>query len=232
MAPSPTSSSSRPPPPVYLDAISGGVAGFAVRMVTAPLDLIKIRLQLEKGDFLATSVKTVRSVYKNEGVRGFFKGNVAATYLWITYAAVQFSVYSRVSAYMSEASPEEYFPYVPLSPAAVAFVAGASAGLTATVCTYPFDYMRTAFAANKQGREKSILGFVGRTFKEKGVRGFYAGLSPAIVSIVPLMGLNFMAYEAMTQYMRENGIDKSSVVAGGVGAGERGAKRQPERACL
>ena len=92
----------RPHPPVYLDALAGGFAGFAVRMVTAPLDLIKIRLQLEKGDLLGTSVRTVHSVYCNEGVFGFFKGNVAATYLWITYAAVQFSVYSCVTSYMAE----------------------------------------------------------------------------------------------------------------------------------
>ena len=84
-------------------------------------------------------------------------------------------------------------------------MAGASAGLTATICTYPFDYIRTAFAANKEARSKSLLSFVARTYKKRGASGFYAGLSPAVTSIVPLMGLNFMAYEAMTQVMLSEG---------------------------
>ncbi|GMH52615.1 hypothetical protein TrLO_g10371 [Triparma laevis f. longispina] len=212
-------------PPAYLDAIAGGFAGFAVRMITAPLDLIKIRLQLEKGDVLDTTIKTVKSVYLNEGPLGFFKGNVAATYLWITYAAVQFSVYTQMATFLNEASPENYFPYVRMSPTAIAFVAGASAGLTATVCTYPFDYLRTAFAANKGERPQTLISFVSNTFKTKGVGGFYAGVVPAIASIVPLMGLNFMAYDMMCQTMQERGMKKSSMMAGVVGAVSGGVSK-------
>ncbi|GMH80786.1 hypothetical protein TrST_g14378 [Triparma strigata] len=213
------------PVPAYIDAVAGGFAGFAVRILTAPLDLIKIRLQLEKGDVLGTSIRTVKSVYRNEGPLGFFKGNIAATYLWITYAAVQFSVYTRMATYLNDASPENYFPYVRMSPTAVAFVAGASAGLTATICTYPFDYMRTAFAANQGEKAQSVVGFVGQTFKSKGLGGFYAGVVPAIASIVPLMGLNFMAYEMMLQTMKERGMEKSSTMAGLVGAVSGGVSK-------
>ena len=81
---------------------------------------------------------------------------------------------------------------------AVLFLAGAGAGLTSTITTYPFDIMRTQFTL--QGAyEKfpTITSFVTHTLKTKGVSGFYAGLTPAVVGITPYMGLNFAIYETM-----------------------------------
>ncbi|GMH65017.1 hypothetical protein TrRE_jg3195, partial [Triparma retinervis] len=67
--------------PAYVDVVAGGVAGLTVRLLTAPLDLIKIRLQLSPT--AASTFSTFRGVLKNEGPFAFFKGNIAATYLWV-----------------------------------------------------------------------------------------------------------------------------------------------------
>ena len=83
--------------PSYVDPLAGGISGLAVRALTAPFDLVKIRLQLTPASCSATTVNTVKSVYKKEGPWAFFKGNVAATYLWVTYAAVQFTLYNKIS---------------------------------------------------------------------------------------------------------------------------------------
>ena len=216
--------------PSYVDPLAGGISGLAVRALTAPFDLVKIRLQLTPASCSATTVNTVKSVYKKEGPWAFFKGNVAATYLWVTYAAVQFTLYNKISNYLAGAEPgegetgsphlrfasvhrrayppshapdslaaENYFPYVSLNPSMIAFIAGASAGVTATLATYPLDYTRTAFASNKNRQSQSLAFFVKETFVKKGPMGFYAGVAPAVASIVPLMGLNFMGKErAMT----------------------------------
>ena len=181
-----------------------------MRLLTAPLDLIKIRLQLSPT--AASTFSTFRGVLKNEGPFAFFKGNIAATYLWVTYAAVQFGVYRGMQGWLEDCNTgkgggtnkacvhgivfatvccsfhlnpnppttaENYFPYRPLPPSTIAFLAGASAGLTATLATYPFDYIRTAFASNKQGGAQSIFSFMAGTYKRRGVGGFYAGVLPA-----------------------------------------------------
>jgi len=70
-------------------------------------------------------------------------------------------------------------------------------GITSTIVTYPFDIMRTQFAM--QGSEvvyKSMGSFISHTYQAKGVPGFYAGLTPAVVGITPYMGLNFALYES------------------------------------
>lgn len=57
--------------------------------------------------------------------------------------------------------------------------------------------MRTQFAL--QGKDvvfKSIGSFIAHTYNTKGMKGFYAGLVPAMVGITPQMGLNFAFYES------------------------------------
>lgn len=59
-----------------------------------------------------------------------------------------------------------------LSRAIILFLAGAGAGLSSTVATYPFDIMRTQFAL--QGNKQiypTIKSFVTDTFQKKGIAG-------------------------------------------------------------
>ena len=75
------------------EAIAGATAGFAARITVAPIDLVKIRLQLQRnhvGDFaqgLAGSKslpkytgmwQTMRTVAAEEGCFALWKGNVPA----------------------------------------------------------------------------------------------------------------------------------------------------------
>lgn len=75
--------------------MAGAFAGASARLVTAPFDVLKIRFQLqfaEKVKYTSVS-QAFQTVIQEEGIIGLWKGNVAATYLWISYAMVQFGVY-------------------------------------------------------------------------------------------------------------------------------------------
>ena len=222
--------------PQWHSAVAGAAAGAGSRLLTAPLDLLRIRRQLQLDHPPATSISaaaftdaiksagnkpvgakaidaarasaaaaaaesarhpilerfpllsSLAKIAREEGgVRSLFRGNVAATYLWITYAAVQFSLYSRTSDFISSFAVPSPPPSMPVAPnravigapgqsgnnaggigdapfplpgpirhamsgiasskTSVAFVAGATAGLAATLTTYPFDLCRTTFAA-------------------------------------------------------------------------------------
>jgi solute carrier family 25 (mitochondrial thiamine pyrophosphate transporter), member 19 len=83
----------------------------------------------------------VHVVQKEGGIPALFRGNTAAIGLWVSYSAVQFSVYGTSKEYFQMLFPEESQRTV------VAFGAGATAGVLATICTYPLDLCRTIFAA-------------------------------------------------------------------------------------
>jgi len=262
--------------PQWHNIVSGAAAGAGARLLTAPLDLLKIRRQLQskaistKSEIIASStsrsassatnffqknevISNVSHIIKNEGgIKGLFRGNVAATYLWIGYAAVQFSLYARTSNFLTSFSPyqnEETNPSnlihdrihnsyrnplalnpplifqnllsnIGSNPAATAFCSGAAAGVAATLFTYPFDICRTIFAAkgitttstqilsstssiSPPPPPNSIYQFVQTMYAKNGLRGFFIGSVPAVIQIIPYMGINFALYDYLMRVANE-----------------------------
>ncbi|EGC30145.1 hypothetical protein DICPUDRAFT_41871 [Dictyostelium purpureum] len=88
---------------VGVEFISGSLSGAVTRFFVAPLDVVKIRFQLQNttktGNKLYTGVfQALTKVTKEEGFRALWKGNLSAELLWISYAAVQFSTYTQILA--------------------------------------------------------------------------------------------------------------------------------------
>ena len=121
--------------------------------------------------------------------QAFWKGNIPAELLYISYGAIQFSAY-RVGTHLLK-------PFH-LPNGAEAFLSGAIAGGSATTLTYPLDLLRTRFAA--QGLDKvysSLCGSIRDIARQEGGIGFFQGLGAGVVQVVPYMGLFFSAYEAL-----------------------------------
>lgn len=179
------------------------------RFVIAPLDVIKIRLQLQThslsdplshhgivGPIYKGTWRTFRDILREEGVTAFWKGNIPAELLYLTYGAIQFLTYSTTSRTLGSLTTASQQPLLP-SPA-THFLAGATAGSVATTVTYPLDLLRTRFAA--QGSERvyaSLLASVRDIRQLEGYRGFFRGLSAGVGQIVPYMGLFFAFYEGL-----------------------------------
>ncbi|KAL7566927.1 hypothetical protein ACA910_008650 [Epithemia clementina (nom. ined.)] len=61
------------------------------------------------------------------------------------------------------------------------------------------QYHRTSFNASMRTNAppKTITEFAIQMYQQKGIRGFYYGAGPAVLQIIPYMGLNFMIYDAL-----------------------------------
>ncbi|KAG2185861.1 hypothetical protein INT43_002299 [Umbelopsis isabellina] len=198
-------------------ALCGSVAGLVARFVIAPFDVVKIRLQLQsqrqhlpylqkgvQGSVKYTGfVNALKVISAEEGIRGLYKGNLSAEYLYLTYGAVQFYAYHQAENMIAAMDKNRTIP----APAQ-AFFCGMTAGTIATAATYPFDLLRTRFAM--QGEQKVYTGVV-QAIREithnEGVRGLYWGLGPSITQIMPYMGLVFMSYDMLSSgfsWMRAN----------------------------
>ncbi|CAM1506744.1 Fc.00g063850.m01.CDS01 [Cosmosporella sp. VM-42] len=183
---------------------AGAIAGLVSRFVVAPLDVVKIRLQLQPhslSDPLASlreapayrgTIATLKHILKHEGVTGLWKGNVPAELMYVCYAAVQFTTYRTTTVFLQTAFPTR------LPDPAESFIAGATSGAAATGLTYPLDLLRTRFAA--QGRHRvyeSLRSAVWDIQRDEGYRGFFRGLGPGLGQIVPFMGIFFATYESL-----------------------------------
>ncbi|GES64975.1 mitochondrial carrier [Aspergillus terreus] len=184
--------------------LAGGIAGLVSRFCVAPLDVVKIRLQLQihslsdpsshrnvSGPIYKGTISTMRAIIKEEGITGLWKGNIPAELMYVCYGGVQFTTYRTTTQALAQ------LPHRLPQPVE-SFVAGASAGGLATAATYPLDLLRTRFAA--QGTERvytSLLASVRDIARIEGPAGFFRGCSAAVGQIVPYMGLFFATYESL-----------------------------------
>ncbi|KAI1202218.1 mitochondrial dicarboxylate carrier protein [Nemania serpens] len=187
--------------------MAGATAGLISRFIIAPLDVVKIRLQLQShslsdplshrelrgSPIYKGTLRTMQHIIKHEGITGLWKGNVPAELMYVSYSSIQFTAYRSTTMLLHRLSGEEnHLPH-----AAESFISGAIAGATATTTTYPLDLLRTRFAA--QGNQRvytSLRKAIWEIRRDEGMRGFFRGLSPGLAQIVPLMGIFFAAYES------------------------------------
>lgn len=198
-------------------------------------------MEVSAGVARPSLISSVKQIVQNEGgVHGLFRGNVAATYLWVGYAIVQFALYARTHEYLTTAGyvsapPNEarsstrtipsvtpmptwraWRQEIASKPATVAFISGATAGVCATLATYPFDICRTAFAAEglvtaasttkAAPHPATMAQFYKRMVSQHGYRGFFAGVCPALIQIIPYMGINFALYDTFTRISNSHSV--------------------------
>nr|XP_048320746.1 mitochondrial thiamine diphosphate carrier 2-like isoform X2 [Ziziphus jujuba var. spinosa] len=149
-----------------IDASAGAIAGGISRTVTSPLDVIKIRfqVQLEPTSSWALVRKNLplqskytgmlqatKDIFREEGLPGFWRGNVPALLMVMPYTAIQFTVLHKLKTFASGSSKTE--DHINLSPY-LSYISGSLAGCAATVGSYPFDLLRTVLAS--QGEPKAL----------------------------------------------------------------------------
>ncbi|KAJ2895748.1 mitochondrial thiamine pyrophosphate carrier 1 [Zalerion maritima] len=187
---------------------AGATAGLISRFIVAPLDVVKIRLQLQTHSLsdpvsqlnlppgtpvYKGTLPTIKHILANEGLTGLWKGNIPAEMMYVCYSAVQFTAYRSTTMLLHRMFGKGTIPHP-----AESFISGASAGFCATAATYPLDLLRTRFAA--QGNDKvytSLFRAVRDIKRDEGYRGFFRGISAGVGQIVPFMGMFFALYETL-----------------------------------
>ncbi|RHZ47452.1 hypothetical protein CDV55_100855 [Aspergillus turcosus] len=197
--------------PVIAAFIAGGVAGAVSRTIVSPLERLKILLQIQtvgREEYKLSIWRALVKIGKEEGWRGFMRGNGTNCIRIIPYSAVQFGSYNF---YKKFAEP---FPDADLSPIR-RLLCGGAAGITSVIVTYPLDIVRTrlsiqsaSFAALGQRSEQLPGMFTTMVLIYKNEGGFvalYRGILPTVAGVAPYVGLNFMTYESVRKYLTPEG---------------------------
>ena len=89
--------------PVFASFLAGGVAGAVSRTVVSPLERLKILFQIQSAgrtEYKMSVGKGLGKMWREEGWRGFMRGNGTNCIRIVPYSAVQFgsyNFYKRVS---------------------------------------------------------------------------------------------------------------------------------------
>lgn len=178
-------------------ALAGGLTGVITRFICQPLDVLKIRLQLQVEPISKRSeiskyrsvAQSVSCIYREEGLFAFWKGHNPAQVLSLVYGVAQFSFYERFNLVLRDL---ELFKG---HDRARNFVCGACSGSFAALTIMPLDVIRTRVISQDPGKGyRNGFQAVSTIYRVEGVRGLYRGLGPALLQIAPLTGGQFMFY--------------------------------------
>ena len=190
---------------VMLPIASSVVAGFTTCTVTNPIWFLKTRLQLECSRYGGNQKglwRTVRNVYKKEGIRKFYSG-LSASYLGIGETVINFLIYEQMKVkinkfYNRDSSKSFYFStYV---------MASTLSKSTAAMIGYPHEVLRTRLRQQSneilgQARYTSITQTARMILAEEGWMAFYGGLGTHLLRQVPNTVILLLTYEAIIHYL-------------------------------
>ncbi|EOO01718.1 putative solute carrier family 25 member 42 protein [Phaeoacremonium minimum UCRPA7] len=198
--------------PVIAAFCAGGVAGAVSRTVVSPLERLKILFQVQsvgREEYKLSVGKALLKMWREEGWRGFMRGNGTNCIRIVPYSAVQFGSYNFYKRHFFEA-----YPGADLSPLTRLFCGGI-AGITSVTFTYPLDIVRTRLSiqtasfADLGDKTREMPGMwktLASMYKtEGGFLALYRGIVPTVAGVAPYVGLNFMVYEWVRKYLTPEG---------------------------
>merc|ERR1719334_2258205 len=161
---------------LYLAASAS--AEFFADIALSPMEAVKVKMQTSKlGTFPTTLRSAAPTLYRAEGLNGFYKSLVPLWGRQIPYTMMKFACFERTA--------EAIYQYVVPKPRAectkseqlvVTFAAGYIAGVFCAVVSHPADtivsYMNKASGSG-----------IGDAAKALGFKGMWAGLGPRIIMI-------------------------------------------------
>ncbi|CAG9770711.1 unnamed protein product [Ceutorhynchus assimilis] len=202
---------------------AGGASGCITRATCQPFDVLKIRfqLQVEPISHHADSAKyrsifqATKIIFKEEGVKAFWKGHIPAQWLSISYGLAQFWSYEVL---IRNASKLEAFKnFTPL----LIFSCGYIAGSIATLVSFPFDVVRTRFVAQSQQKMiyHNMFSAVRDICRKESPVALFRGLWPTVLQVGPHAGAQFMCYRFFDDFYKKINKKQNSSLSSTLFAG-------------
>lgn len=194
--------------------VSGLAAGVSGNTLTNPIWVVKTRMQLmadsSAGQQMYTGYRdAIRSIFKQEGVGGFYKG-ISASYWGCLEGATQFMIYEQIKtkiiAKQNLRREEQGLQPTDQLPKLVYFFSAALAKGTAAIITYPHEVARTRMreqARNGVFKYKGMWQTIGVVAKEEGRKGLYGGMGVHLMKVVPNSAIMFLTYEVVNSWLQQ-----------------------------
>ncbi|KAF5869425.1 putative solute carrier family 25 member 33 protein [Botrytis fragariae] len=207
------------------NAFAGAVGGFTSGVVTCPLDVIKTKLQAQGGFRAAQGLGSLpagqavyngllgtgRVIWREEGLKGLYRGLGPIILGYLPTWAVWFTVYGR--------SKQFFGPHTD-NTVVVNFWSSIIAGASSTMVTNPIWVIKTRLMSQVSRKAKnngarppwhyrSTLDAAKVMYRTEGILSFYSGLTPALLGLTHV-AVQFPAYEYLKKKFTGKGMGESA----------------------
>jgi solute carrier family 25 folate transporter 32 len=176
------------------------LAGAAGNLVTNPLWVVRTRLMTQhvlydQQRIYSGTIDAFRSIMRNEGIGGFYKGAIASV-IGVLHVAVQFPLYEWLKQSQITSSNPALSPWNIL-------IASTISKVVASTATYPHEIIRTRLQVQREGvlQYSGVIDAARKIWHEEGLPGFYRGLRTNIIRVIPASGVTFLTYELIVRYL-------------------------------
>lgn len=190
--------------------VAGGIAGCMSRTCTAPLDRIKVYLQVHATRKNKLNVfSAIKLLFEEGGIKSFWRGNGVNVAKIAPETAIKFMAYEQMKRMLLRLKGEGELTVFER------FVAGSSAGAISQSVIYPMEVLKTRLALRRSGQlDKGLLHFAKKMVKDEGIMCFYKGYVPNLLGIIPYAGIDLAVYETLKSvYVKscEGGVEPGAV---------------------
>lgn len=160
-------------------------AAYSVTLITAgyPFDTIKTRLQLRVHRSMWTCV---RETWRQEGCAAFYRGALMPLCTLMVKRPFEFAVFEKLNRRFKGKS---YAPWL----------GGCLAGATSAVIGCPFSVVRVQMQATTRDVYDSFLHAASAIWRQRGLGGFYQGLTASLYKDIPFASVYLGTYGNMRE---------------------------------
>uniref|UniRef100_A0A2K6M3Y0 ADP/ATP translocase n=1 Tax=Rhinopithecus bieti TaxID=61621 RepID=A0A2K6M3Y0_RHIBE len=189
------------------DFLAGGVAAAISKTAVAPIERVKLLLQVQHASKQITADKQYKGIIdcvvripKEQGVLSFWRGNLANVIRYFPTQALNFAFKDKYKQIFLGGVDKrtQFWRYF-----AGNLASGGAAGATSLCFVYPLDFARTRLAADvgKAGAEREFRGLgdcLVKIYKSDGIKGLYQGFNVSVQGIIIYRAAYFGIYDTIS----------------------------------
>ncbi|XP_075146637.1 S-adenosylmethionine mitochondrial carrier protein homolog [Haematobia irritans] len=190
----------------FVHMASASSAEVLACLIRVPVEIAKQRRQTLGNKSQHGALQILWTAYKTEGLRrGLYRGFGSTIMREIPFSLIQFPLWEFFKLQWQPVTGLDSTPFTVALCGAVA--GGISAGLTT-----PLDVVKTRIMLAEQNsaiRKLSIPKVLGSIYREKGLRGLFAGFVPRVMWITLGGAFFFGFYDLTTRMLSDDGLKTS-----------------------
>ncbi|KAJ3029693.1 UNVERIFIED_CONTAM: hypothetical protein HDU68_011409 [Siphonaria sp. JEL0065] len=192
---------------IYPPLLAGSLARTATTTMISPLELIRTRMQAGSGSdtTLRSVISQLRGMVETAGVQSLWRGLGPTLWRDVPFSAIYWVGYEGIRKKLRENKAT-----LDVGEFGGSFIAGATAGTFAAICTTPFDVAKTLQQVvhhDEPGcvhhpgcghvgvKKLSMVNVMRSIVTNDGIKGLFVGLSPRIAKIAPACAIMISSYE-------------------------------------
>ncbi|XP_050175791.1 calcium-binding mitochondrial carrier protein SCaMC-2 isoform X2 [Myiozetetes cayanensis] len=170
--------------------VAGGGAGAVSRTCTAPLDRLKVLMQVHASrSNNMCIIGGFTQMIREGGPRSLWRGNGINVLKIAPESAIKFMAYEQIKRFIG--TDQEMLRIHER------LLAGSLAGAIAQSSIYPMEVLKTRMALRKTGQYSGMLDCAKNILKKEGMSAFYKGYIPNMLGIIPYAGIDLAVYETL-----------------------------------